>query len=195
MTDRLAAAQAALSAGRRDEAIGHLSAAVDEDPARNVQVYRTLAVQFYSAGRYAEGEAAATKGLTRYPRDHDLLNVRGVLLRKLRRQPEAAKVLEAAIKLNPKSFAAQQNLVKHGVSFEEGSSVFFDPTAITADDLAHSQQEDREKTVGMSLRLRILVVVHTQRVGEVIRIISARKATKLEANEHAEEVEIRFRQG
>ncbi|WP_293681845.1 tetratricopeptide repeat protein [uncultured Phenylobacterium sp.] len=110
MTDRLAAAQAALNAGRRDEAIDHLGAAVDEDPARNVQVYRTLALQLYTAGRFAEGEAAAARGLARHPRDYDLMNMRGVLLRKLRRQPEAVKVLEAAIKVNAKSAAAQHNL-------------------------------------------------------------------------------------
>ena len=110
MTDRLAAAQAALNAGRRDEAIDHLTAAVNEDPARNGQVYRTLVVQLYGAGRFSEGEAIAARGLERYPRDYDLLNTRGVLLRKMRRQAEAAKVLEAAIKLNPKSLAAQQNL-------------------------------------------------------------------------------------
>ena len=45
MSDRLAAAQAALNSGRRDEAIDHLMAAVTEDPARPVQVYRTLSVQ------------------------------------------------------------------------------------------------------------------------------------------------------
>jgi predicted O-linked N-acetylglucosamine transferase (SPINDLY family) len=110
MTDRLAAAQAALNAGRRDEAIEHLTAAIDEDPARNLQVYRTLTVQLYQAGRFGEAEAIAARGLERTPRDYDLLNTRGVLLRKMRRQPEAVKVLEAAIKLNPKALAAQQNL-------------------------------------------------------------------------------------
>lgn len=110
MSDRLNAAQAALSAGRRDEAIEHLSAAIAEDPARTVQVYRALVVQLYNAGRFAEGEAAAAKGLERHPRDYDLLNTRGVLLRKLRRQAEAVPLFEAAIKLQPKNLAAQQNL-------------------------------------------------------------------------------------
>jgi protein O-GlcNAc transferase len=110
MSDRLASAQAALQAGRRDEAIDHLIAAVNEDPARNAQVYRVLVVQLYNAGRFAEGEAMAARGLQRYPRDYDLMNTRGVLLRKLKRQPEAVRLLEQAIKLNPKSLAAQQNL-------------------------------------------------------------------------------------
>jgi len=110
MTDRLAAAQAALNAGLKDEAIAALTAAVTEDPARAIQVYRTLVVQLYSAGRFAEGEAMAAKALARFPRDQDLLNTHGVLLRKLRRQPEAVKVLQAAVKVNPKFLAAQQNL-------------------------------------------------------------------------------------
>ena len=110
MTDWLAAAQAALNAGRRDEAIKNLTAAVTEEPARNVQVYRTLVVQLYTGGRFAEGEAMAAKGLERHPRDYDLMNTRGVMLRKLKRQPEAVKVFEAAIKLNAKSLAAPQNL-------------------------------------------------------------------------------------
>ena len=110
MTDRLAAAQAALNAGQRDEAIEHLQAAISEDPARPLQVYRVLVIQLYSAGRFAEGEEMAAKALERWPKDYDLLNTRGVLLRKLRRQPEAVKLLEAAVKLNPKGGAAQQNL-------------------------------------------------------------------------------------
>jgi protein O-GlcNAc transferase len=110
MTDRLAAAQAALNAGRRDEAIEHLAAAIDEDKGHNLQVYRALTLQLYQAGRFDEAEAIAARGLERAPRDYDLLNTRGVLLRKMRRQPEAVKVLEAAIKLNPRALAAQQNL-------------------------------------------------------------------------------------
>jgi protein O-GlcNAc transferase len=110
MTDRLNAAQAALNANRRDEAIEHMIAAVGEDPARATQVYRILALELYRAGRYEEGEAFAAKGLERYPRDFELLNSRGVLLRRLRRWAEAVPVFEAAIKANPKTPSAQQNL-------------------------------------------------------------------------------------
>ena len=110
MTDRLEAAQTALNAGRRDEAIEHIIAALVEDPARPVQVYRVLSLQLYHAGRYAEGETHASKGLERYPRDFELLNMRGILLRKLRRFAEAIPVLEQAVKAAPKSLAAQQNL-------------------------------------------------------------------------------------
>jgi predicted O-linked N-acetylglucosamine transferase (SPINDLY family) len=110
MTDRLAAAQTALNAGRKDEAIEHLIAAVSEDPVRPVPVYRVLTSQLYSAGRYGEGESFTALGLGHHPRDYDLLNVRGVLLRKLRRQAEAVPILEQAVKLQPKSLSAQQNL-------------------------------------------------------------------------------------
>ena len=110
MTDRLTAAQAALNAGRADEAIQHLVAAVGDDPARPASVYRILAAQLYGARRYAEGETFAAKGLERYPRDYELLNTRGVLLRKLKREADAARVLEQAVKLDSKRLAAQQNL-------------------------------------------------------------------------------------
>jgi len=110
MTDRLAAAQTALNAGRSGEAIEHLIAAVAEDPARPAPVYRVLAAQLFGAGRFQEGDTFAAQGLDRYPRDYDLLNTRGVLLRKLKRQAEAVPVLEQAIKLEPKKLPAQQNL-------------------------------------------------------------------------------------
>ena len=109
MSDRLAAAQAALNGGRRDEAIDHLMAAVTEDPARPVQVYRVLSVQLYQAGRFAEGETFGAKGLERYPRDFELLNVRGVNLRKLRRYREALTMLEQATKAEPKNLSGLQN--------------------------------------------------------------------------------------
>lgn len=110
MSERLNAAQAALQADRPDEAIGHLIAAVAEDPARPVQVYRTLVAQLYRAGRFEEGERFAALGVEHHPRDFELMNTRGVVLRRLRRLPEAAAVLEKAVRLNPKSPAAQHNL-------------------------------------------------------------------------------------
>ena len=109
MSDRLAAAQAALNSGRRDEAIEHLIAAITENAARPAQAYRALSVQLYTAGRYAEGEVFGAKGLERYPRDFDLLNVRGVNLRKLRRYREALTMLEQATKAEPKNLSGLQN--------------------------------------------------------------------------------------
>ncbi len=73
------------------------------------------------------------------------------------------------------------NRRKHGVSFEEARTVFFDENAIRFFDPDHSGSEDRFLMLGMSFRLRVLVVCHCFRVsGDTIRIISARKADKKE---------------
>jgi len=74
-----------------------------------------------------------------------------------------------------------QNRRKHGVSFTEAETVFSDEHALLVDDPEHSAQEDRFALLGLSARLRTLVVVHCYREEEaVIRIISARKATRRE---------------
>ena len=76
---------------------------------------------------------------------------------------------------------ASQNLRKHKVSFEEASSVFFDEDALEFFDPDHSINEDRFLMLGLSFRLRLLVVVYCIREkGRRIRIISARKATNNE---------------
>jgi len=73
------------------------------------------------------------------------------------------------------------NRDKHGVSFEEARSVFYDEDAIQFFDESHSLEEDRFIMLGVSVKLRILVVVHCEREdGRVIRIISARKVTARE---------------
>ncbi|MDX9953263.1 MAG: BrnT family toxin [Anaerolineae bacterium] len=74
---------------------------------------------------------------------------------------------------------AETNLKKHQVSFEEASTVFDDPLFITFLDVAHSVDEERYITVGLSQAKRLLLIAHTERQG-VTRIISARKATKNE---------------
>jgi uncharacterized DUF497 family protein len=78
---------------------------------------------------------------------------------------------------------AEQNKLKHLVSFEEAATVFGDPLSLTIDDPLHSQQEERFVTVGESARHRLLVVVHTDR-GERVRIISAREATSRERRDY-----------
>ena len=79
------------------------------------------------------------------------------------------------------------NKKKHGVSFEEAQSVFFDDNAIEYDDPEHSDEEDRFILVGKSFQLRVLVVCHCFRQSaSVIRIISARKATRRECRAHRE---------
>lgn len=73
------------------------------------------------------------------------------------------------------------NNEKHGVSFEEARSVFYDENAIQFYDDPHSLDEDRFLMLGRSHHLRLLMVCHCEREkGSVIRIISARKATKNE---------------
>lgn len=121
MSDRLAAAQAALNAGRAGEAIENLIAAVNEDPARPAPIYRALAVQLFQAGRYEEGDVFTAKGLERYPRDYDLLNTRGVMLRRLKRQAEAVPLLEQAVRLDPKNRAGLQNLGNVLLDLNEGA--------------------------------------------------------------------------
>lgn len=78
---------------------------------------------------------------------------------------------------------AKRNLKKHGVSFEEGVTVFYDPLSATFDDPDHSLGELRYITIGLSSRDRLLVVAHAER-GEILRIISARPATAYERKRH-----------
>ena len=74
------------------------------------------------------------------------------------------------------------NIVKHGVSFDEAKTVFYDENARLIADPDHSEEEDRFILIGLSSSLRLLVVCHCYRVNEkVIRIISARKATRPES--------------
>ena len=74
---------------------------------------------------------------------------------------------------------ANLNLKKHGVSFNEASTVFNDPLSLTFPDPDHSYGEDRYVIIGLSGANRILVVSHTDRA-DSIRIISAREATRKE---------------
>jgi len=77
------------------------------------------------------------------------------------------------------------NKRKHGIPFEEAQTVFLDENAIRYFDPDHSQDEDRFIMLGLSFRLRVLVVCHCYRAGDaIIRIISARKANNEEANDY-----------
>ena len=80
---------------------------------------------------------------------------------------------------------ARSNLRKHGVTFEEAASVFRDVLSVTISDPLHSTEESRFLTVGRSDRDRTVVVVHSE-LGETIRIISARPATRHERREYEE---------
>jgi uncharacterized protein len=80
---------------------------------------------------------------------------------------------------------SRRNKRKHGVSFEEVQTVFYDERAIQYFDPDHSKDEDRFIMLGMSFRLKILVVCHCYRSDDaVIRIISARRADKREESEY-----------
>lgn len=80
---------------------------------------------------------------------------------------------------------AAANAKKHGVSFEEARSVFVDEGAKLIDDPDHSDDEDRFVLLGLSGALRLLLVCHCLRVdGNVIRIISARKANASESRSY-----------
>ena len=78
---------------------------------------------------------------------------------------------------------AQSNKRKHGITFEEASTIFGDPLSITIDDSAHSIGEDRFVTIGTSVNDKLIVVAHTER-NDIIRIISARKATRNEKRQY-----------
>ena len=79
------------------------------------------------------------------------------------------------------------NQRKHGVSFEEAETVFLDELALLLDDPDHSGREDRFILLGLSAAVRVLVVCHCYLAsGNVIRLISARKATAIERKGYVE---------
>ena len=92
----------------------------------------------------------------------------------------------SAIRFEWDSTKAASNLRKHGVAFEEARTVFEDDEALLIADPEHSDGEARFVLVGRSAALRVIVVVHCEREnGDVIRIISARKADRGERADYA----------
>jgi uncharacterized DUF497 family protein len=80
---------------------------------------------------------------------------------------------------------AHRNLKKHGVSFVEAQMIFFDENGILIHDPDHSDEEDRFILIGMSAKMRVLVVSHTYREEDhVIRLISARRADSVERQQY-----------
>jgi hypothetical protein len=93
------------------------------------------------------------------------------------------------IKFEWDSAKATTNINKHGVSFEEAQSVFYDEFAVQFFDEEHSTSEERFLLLGMSTGGRLLLVCHCEREeGDVIRIISARNATKTESTFYGSEM-------
>ncbi len=86
---------------------------------------------------------------------------------------------------------AKANRKKHGIAFEDASTLFLDPRMISVFDTEHSEHEDRWATIGIDKNGILLVVVHTfqQLAADScrIRIISARKATRIESKQYKEE--------
>lgn len=81
----------------------------------------------------------------------------------------------------------QKNQKKHKISFEEAKTVFYDEEALVIDDPEHSEEEDRFIILGLSNKANLLVVCHCYRESDtVVRIISARTATKTEARQYYE---------
>lgn len=78
---------------------------------------------------------------------------------------------------------ANSNLVKHGISFDEATTVFGDPLAITYFDPEHSESEFRYLTFGHSAEGKFIVVAHADR-NDKIRVISARAMTRKERNDY-----------
>ncbi len=109
MDQRLAAAQAALQAGRGSEAASLLIAVLEADADQDVSVYSVLVHELYQAGRLEEGARWGEIGAARYPRDVDIANLLGVILRRLRRLPQALEVLSQAAKLAPNDPRVQSN--------------------------------------------------------------------------------------
>jgi uncharacterized DUF497 family protein len=81
---------------------------------------------------------------------------------------------------------ASSNIHKHGVSFDEAVTVFKDPLAFIFDDEAHSEEESREIIIGMSSLRRMILVCFVERIEDIVRIISARPATRQEIKDYEE---------
>ena len=80
---------------------------------------------------------------------------------------------------------AAENAAKHGISFDQAIKAFDDPDAVFIEDLEHSEGEIREKLLGLADEAGIVLVVFTERHGDVYRIISAREATRKEKRFYA----------
>lgn len=83
---------------------------------------------------------------------------------------------------------AASNARKHKVAFEEAATIFGDPMALTFADPDHSEDESREVTIGHTSQGRLLFVSHCERAGRM-RIISARRATRVERRQYEKGIE------
>ena len=81
---------------------------------------------------------------------------------------------------------AASNIRKHGISFDEAVTVFKDPLAFIFDDISHSEQEHREIIIGTSTLRKMILVCFVERIEGIVRIISARPATRQEIKDYEE---------
>ncbi|HSV01641.1 MAG TPA: tetratricopeptide repeat protein [Phenylobacterium sp.] len=109
MNQRLVGADAALKAGQREAAIAEIIAAIAEDPGQPAQAYRVLIHQLYLTNRLQEGADWSSRAVARHPKDIELWNLRGVLLRRLGRFQEALEALDQATRLDPRPLAPVVN--------------------------------------------------------------------------------------
>jgi uncharacterized DUF497 family protein len=101
----------------------------------------------------------------------------------VRKDKNYTVVMTMRFEWDPKKAASNEK--KHGVSFEEARTVFFDENAKLIDDPDHSKDEERFVLLGISSTLRVMVVCHGYREqGNLIRIISARKASAHESKQY-----------
>jgi uncharacterized protein len=80
---------------------------------------------------------------------------------------------------------ARENLKRHKVPFDEGKTIFNDPFLLTYPDIDSPEAEERYINIGLSVKNRVLVLIHTERQSK-IRIISCRKATARERRHYEE---------
>ncbi|MCG9914908.1 MAG: tetratricopeptide repeat protein [Phenylobacterium sp.] len=109
MTDRIAEAEAALRAGRLEEAIALTEAHLTDEPGAPLRIYQNFTSLLYRRGKYEQGAQWCRAGLETYPRDTDLWNVLGVCLRRLGQFDEALEALNAGLKIRPKDEGLLQN--------------------------------------------------------------------------------------
>ena len=81
---------------------------------------------------------------------------------------------------------AVRNVRKHGIRFDEAVTLFKDPLALIFDDMIYSEQEHREIVIGISALRRIILVGFVERLEDVVRMISARAATRQEIRDYEE---------
>ncbi len=109
MDERLARADAALRSGQSGEAIVQLSSLLSADPVQPAPVYRALLLELYRADRIEEGARWGDVGTRQHPGDIEILNILGVMYRRLGRGSDALAALDQAAKIDPTNLAVQTN--------------------------------------------------------------------------------------